>query len=331
MIAVNDLSPLGTLTTTTEGWMVRMFMDPGRFGSPSITLGFSIDGVNDVCRSTWDVDTYVQGEWAMDDLIVSRLQDQDPEYFDRLNYRALVACETKERPLLFSMKFRSWKRAIGFDHLSRKESGQMPKSSRMSMRAIFNAEDSYTLIIWFKAPYDAELFQRNCLGLFTKALAARNPPLYGFVDDSGERFRISRNMGRKKYFASTEDQKFLAPKASAASDFQQEGEPDESTNSTGDIMEVEPTRQSPDLGLQTPQPTSGTSLSLPANLRSMRGTWKFVVNGRLQHIPSRFSRIHEERLWTEDLKKLLRCQEPLRTSLPIEQRNRISASALMSP
>lgn len=121
------------------------------------------------------------------------------------------------------MKFRSWKRIIGYDHLSRKESSQMPKNLRRSMRAIFNPEDSYTLTIWFKAPYDVVLLQRHCLGIFTRALAARKSPLYGFIDDSGQRFTISRNQGRKKYFASTEDQKILAPKSSAASDFRVKG------------------------------------------------------------------------------------------------------------
>lgn len=80
----------------------------------------------------------------------------------------------------------------------------MPNNLRRSIRAIFNPEESYTLTIWFKAPYDVVLFQRNCLGLFTRALAARKPPLYWFVDDFGQKFKISRNNGRKKYFASTE-------------------------------------------------------------------------------------------------------------------------------
>ena len=237
MIGVNDLNPFGTSAAITEGWMVKMFIDPGRFGSPSIVLGLSKDGEKHLCRSTWDVDAYIQGEWAINDINFNRLHGQDSLPLDKSNYRALMACAAEERPLLLLMKFRLWKRVIGFDHLSRKESAEMPTNLRRSMRAIFNPEDSYTLTIWFKAPYDVVLFQRNCLGLFTRALVARKPPLYGFVDHSGQRFTISRNQSRKKYFASTEDQEILAPKFFAASDFRVKGKPDGFMYSIGDTVE----------------------------------------------------------------------------------------------
>lgn len=86
VIRVNDQNPCGTFTAVTKGWMIRMFMDPGHFGNPSITLGFSKNGEEKLCRSTRDVDAYVQGEWAMDDTTFSCLHGQDPLSFDRCNY-----------------------------------------------------------------------------------------------------------------------------------------------------------------------------------------------------------------------------------------------------
>ena len=256
MIGVKDRKPIGSFTALTEGWMVRLFLDPGRFGAPTITLGFSKDGEKDICRSTWDVDSYVQGEWAMNDITFSRLHDQDPLSLNMPDQSALRACEPEDRHLLFSMKFVSWKRVIGYDNLAKKSQGQMPKSLRKSLKTIFTPDDSYILTIWFKAPYNVALFQPNCLEHFTRALAARKPPLYMFVNDFGQQFTVSRSERPTKDFASTDYQRILAPKGYGGHYSREKGQPDDSINSTDDEIEIEPTRQSPDPGLKASQYTT---------------------------------------------------------------------------
>ena len=256
MIGVNDENPFGTFTTITEGWMIKLSIDVGYLGSPSIALHFIKNKGKDICRSSWNVDSYVRQKWAIDNMTFSRLYDQDPLSLDKSDDLALMACATEKRPRLSSMKFRSWNRVIGFNTLTRKEQKQMPKNLRRLIKAIFKPDDSYTLTIWFQAPYDVVSFQRNCLELFTRALAARRPPLYNFVDDAGDIFTMSRKRGPKEDFASTKGQMILASKRSAAPDSREKGKTGSSVTSTEDETEVEPTKQSSDFRLQAPQPTS---------------------------------------------------------------------------
>ena len=261
IIQVNDLPPFGTFETTTRGWMIRMFMDPGRFGRPTITLGFSKNGGKDLGRCTWDVDAYVQGEWAMNNLTVTHISAQDPLHFSHTDYQATMACSTRsDMASLMSMKFRSWGMAIGYDGLrkapAQNESIQFPSESKISMDTIFHPQEPYMLTIWFIAPYDRELFQRNCLGVYTRALAARRPPLYNFIDDSGARLPAFTGSGGGNLMALGEDEQTIAPEAATASELQEEGEPKESTSMRRDKTEVESHRQYPHLGPQAPQPTS---------------------------------------------------------------------------
>ena len=214
IISVNDLTLFDNLEITTQGWMIRMFVDPGRYGSPTITLSFSYDGGKEQWRSTWDVDSYVQGEWAMYELTFTRISGRDPLQFSHYDYRAMMACGASKASLM-SMKFRSWARSLSILP-AQKPSIHFPKSSRTSMKAIFCPEESYMLTIWFVAPYDVVNFRHNCLGVYTRALAARRPPLYHFKDDGGARFSAWRASRRRKFEAVGEDEQMLAPEASTA-------------------------------------------------------------------------------------------------------------------
>ena len=111
MVGVNDRNRFGSFTTLNKTWMIRMSIDPGRFGAPSIALVFTKVGKKDICRSTWDVDSYVQGMWAMNDITFSRLHEQDPRSLNVIDEGALMASEPGDRHLLFPMKFVSWKRS----------------------------------------------------------------------------------------------------------------------------------------------------------------------------------------------------------------------------
>ena len=109
------------------------------------------------------------------------------------------------------------------------------------MKATFCPEESYMLTIWFVAPGDVVDFQQNCLGVYTRALAARRPPLYHFKDDFGARFSPSKASGRRKLKALGEDKQEFAPEASVAMDFEEEeDEPEGSTNFRGDKIPEPP-------------------------------------------------------------------------------------------
>ena len=260
--------------------MIRMFMDPGRYGSPTITLSFSYDGGKEQWRSTWDVDSYVQGEWAMDELTFTYVSDRDPLHFSHNDYRAMMACGASKASLI-SMKFRSWARSLSMLPAQR-QSIQFPKSSRTSMKAIFYPEESYMLTIWFVAPFDMVRFQQNCLGVYTRALAARIAPLYHFKDDSGVRFSASRASGRRRFTAPSEDEQILTPEASTAIDLEkEEGKPEGSMSLRGDEMGVESIRQYPHLGLRAPQPPSklgpGLTDKTPISERDMTVSHRLVT------------------------------------------------------
>ena len=254
IISVNDLTPFGSLEDTTKRWMIRMFMDPGRHGSPTITLSFSYDGGKEQWRSTWDVDSYVQGEWAMDELTFTRISGRDPLQFSHYDYRAMMTCGASKASLM-SIKFRSWARSLSILPIQ-KQSIQFPKSSRPSMKAIFCPEESYTLTIWFVAPGDVVNFQQNCLGVYTRALAARRPPLYRFKDDDGAEFSAWMASRGRKFEAFGEEEQVFAPESSPAIDTEKEEGVLEESVSLGDKMEAEYIRQHPHLGLRASQPTS---------------------------------------------------------------------------
>lgn len=251
IISVNDLRPFGSLEETTKGWRIRMFMDPGRHGSPTITLGFSYNGGTEQWRSTWDVDSYVQGEWAMDELTFTRISDRDPLQFSHNDYQAIMACGAGKASLI-SMKFRSWTRSLSILPIQK----QFPKSSRPSMKAMFCPEESYMLTIWFVAPDNVVNFQQNCLGVYTRALAARRPPLYRFKDDDGVEFPAWMASRGKKLEAFGEEEQVVAPESSPAIDTEKEKGALEESVSLGDKMEAEYIRQHPHLGLRALQPTS---------------------------------------------------------------------------
>ena len=176
-----------------------MFMDPGRFGAPSIQLAFRFQHQDeDYCKNSWDVDSHIGCEWAMNDLTVRHVLDQanDIDCHDSL---VISACEESERKNLISITFKSWGQVVGYGRALENDDRRTSKKSRNSMYTIFAGKRPYRLKVWFKAPYGVPWFQQTCLAHFTKAMAARLPPLHNFTDDQGKRF-----VGKEKFGSRTE-------------------------------------------------------------------------------------------------------------------------------
>ena len=68
VISVSHNTPVGILYRANEGFAIMLFTDPGRFGPPTIGLGFRTHGTEqpkDHARFEWDTLNNDRGQWVM--------------------------------------------------------------------------------------------------------------------------------------------------------------------------------------------------------------------------------------------------------------------------
>ena len=188
MVSINEGEPVGSLYSSNQGFAVLLFIDPGHFGSPAVSLSFRINGTengSDWARSVWDITGYFDGRWAMDHLEHSYVNPNET-HLRRSDPTILAKCPIRDMGDLLYMRFNSWPHTMGF-FKSHKFSG-MSTGVRNYLKTMFKRQESYVVELWFIAPFEASDFRRNCLRYFSVGIANRDPPISRWADRDGDLF-----------------------------------------------------------------------------------------------------------------------------------------------
>lgn len=188
VVSVNEDQPFGSLYQQSTGFAILLFMDPGRYGPPTVALGFRPNGTGaktDKARSIWDVRSNIMREWAMSDVEhgYATPDANDPRMS---NPSVLALCTPKDMGELLYMRFKSWPQGAGFYDKPAFD-GQSGEIKRF-LSAIFQPKKPYSLEIWFVAPSKAIDFRKHCLRYFSEAVNNRIDPLEGYQDSLGNYF-----------------------------------------------------------------------------------------------------------------------------------------------
>ncbi|CAF9905656.1 MAG: hypothetical protein ALECFALPRED_001073 [Alectoria fallacina] len=188
VISIDKQAPFGSLYRVTTGFVVLLFLDPGRYGPPTVSLAFRTTGTEtgkDIARNNWDTKSAIRGEWAMSQVVTGYAT---PEATDHRMSNPTVLNEflTKDMSTLLYMRFKSWPRVLGFQHKNTVR--DQTSAIQASMRTMFRPNNQYSLELWFIAPFNATLFRRHCLRYFTESSASRHCPLDQWQDQSGQYF-----------------------------------------------------------------------------------------------------------------------------------------------
>ena len=188
VVSINEGEPVGSLYSSNQGFAILLFIDPGHFGSPAISLSFKINGTengSDWARSVWDITGYFDGRWAMDHLEHSYVNPNET-HLRRSDPTILANCLIRDMGNFLYMRFNSWSHTMGF-FKSHKFSG-MSTGVRNSLKTMFRRQESYVVELWFIAPFEASDFRRNCLRYFSVGIANRDPPISRWADCNGDLF-----------------------------------------------------------------------------------------------------------------------------------------------
>ena len=188
VVSINEGEPIGSLYLSNGGFAILLFIDPGNFGSPAVSLSFKNNGTQnggDSARNVWDITGYFDGRWAMDHLEHSYVNPNET-HLRRSDPTALAKCLTNDMGNLLYMRFNSWPHTMGF--FRKHEFSDMSTGVGNSLKTIFKRQESYVVELWFIAPFEASDFRRNCLRYFSVGIANRDPPIGRWADRDGDLF-----------------------------------------------------------------------------------------------------------------------------------------------
>ena len=199
MISINQHEPIGTLYPATSGFTIMLFIDPGRYGPPSLTIGFRNNGRTsrkDQARVYWDVRDSCRGQWAMHDISHDCAPLNGPDR--RIsNEDVLKCCNVPDMGRLMYMRFTSWAQACGFFD-AQAFSGQNTRI-KQDLRGIFKPKKPFTVELWFIAPTKPSDFRKDCLRCLSDPLEYRGDALDDWKDKKGEYFNNTPMLARPEH------------------------------------------------------------------------------------------------------------------------------------
>ena len=181
VISVDQKEPIGRLYPRAKEFAVMLFVNPGPDYAPSISLSFKIEGKIQSCLE-WDTEGLWKRRFAINhfeyhqcDLNVTNPRLSDPGVLDQ--------CELHKLGELLYMRFDSWPQGAGFSSKGafKKQSPSVVKA----MQTLCQPLDSYSLEIWFIAPFNARVFRKGCLRYFDDSLRKRHSNLDQWQDPDG--------------------------------------------------------------------------------------------------------------------------------------------------
>lgn len=188
VISINEREPFGSLYPTNHTLTTRLFLDPGRFGPPSVALTFTKTGSETgrgIAKNVWDMLSNSRVEWAMNDVQHGYATPDGPDL--RMSNRTVLAdCSRRDIQNLMYLRFKSWSQVSGFH--KKEEFSQESAEIQKSIKTMFRRQKAYQLELWFIAPFDAPDFRRHCLRYFTASLESRQHPFDHWQDSHGDHF-----------------------------------------------------------------------------------------------------------------------------------------------
>lgn len=173
MVSIDGREPFGSLYRTNGGFAILLFIDPRRYGSPTVALTMRIDGSekgNNYASNTWDLESNVRGNYAISNLVhgyaspgAADARMADPKVLD--------TCDREDMRFLMYMRFDSWANVLGF-YRQEVYDRQSP-STKKSIAIMFKPKRPYQVEFWFIAPCTASKFRSGCMKYFTDGLNHR--------------------------------------------------------------------------------------------------------------------------------------------------------------
>lgn len=177
IVQANNSSLIGSFAEDTKEWAFKLGFDAGRRRIPTMNMRFFSNGIEGpgYSQTGWCLGDYIEGDWMVTDFKVHRVADC-PENGEICHPNVLAACNTdEEKARLICISLEAWPKILG--HFDPKDRPKIPKPGvKKLFGAVFTGRHPYELRIWFRAPYDLERFEKQCLSFFTRYFEHRRPP-----------------------------------------------------------------------------------------------------------------------------------------------------------
>ena len=189
-ISVGGLEAFGSLYPMNQGLTIFVYIEVGHSnrGVPSVQLSFrdseKVRGP-DIAHHMWDMNTSSTFQYQMDNIKHDHVRTGGPN-LRVSNRKVLDGCRLEHESNLVYMMFESHAQKGGWS-----QSGAFIGREywiQRELNLIFKPKKPYTLELWFIAPRDARLFQRDTLNVFTDLMNARVHHFSGFKDRQGVLF-----------------------------------------------------------------------------------------------------------------------------------------------
>ncbi len=119
----------------------------------------------------WYLGKYVKGDWMVTDFKIHRVLDC-PDNRSICRHDVLAAYQTnQDRSRLICISLEAWPMIIG--HFNRDDQWTNLNPVLKKLVSVLTGRHHYQLRIWFRAPYDTEKFNKQCLSFFTRVFERR--------------------------------------------------------------------------------------------------------------------------------------------------------------
>ena len=213
-IQINDNEIMGDPFASPNDWNLKLVLDPGTLGVPSIGLDFQVGRGVDSSNQTWYRDSFnvewqpgvkIGGRWMIEELAMMQATAPAEERLQNLAYppaiRELLVKSGKKSGLLtqnliFAMFQSNVHRVSEINWASFNtlddDARRAPLANLDTM--LSGTEPSYKVKMWFvNRNCDLETFVGNCLGPLIDAVTDHTPPLHQNPDDDDQAF-INHNL-----------------------------------------------------------------------------------------------------------------------------------------
>lgn len=188
LIQVNLSEGAGSLTHRSDGHGVKVFLDGGGSGSPTIGLQFKYPGSEGkvVARVNWQLDYRLLDRWIVQDFEYVLVKNAPED--KAVNYKkALSQCgEDDAMQRLMCITLRLVPHAAGF--CSSTSLLDTPQATKTCLNAIFRGKKDFTLRIWFLVPVLHFDLDKDCLSVMQYLFNRRQEPLGSIQDAYGVHF-----------------------------------------------------------------------------------------------------------------------------------------------
>ena len=186
-VSVDGGEAFGSLYPEINGLMVQIYIDPGCYGDPTVCLSLRHSWTvgHDNARQTWDMNSYTEGQYSMDNVRhgYAHTNGSDPR---ASNPKVISRCNMKDEGNLVYLKFDSWVQRKGYSEAS--TWAAQSDSVKESLTTMFLPTNSYTVEVWFIAPFDARSFRERCLNVFSEMMDKRVHHFSQCKDEEGNFF-----------------------------------------------------------------------------------------------------------------------------------------------